>query len=647
MLDEKIPSLLETIKRDMKTLEKEVTQLKNEYVEKLKELSKIHKIDLDSEEFKKFLKKSWASVPTRKRNEWWLIIPKWIKFSAGWLDHSDETYNYSIINRYTSWFGEMPEWMREEFGFKKPLDLRVTDGVLSFPEGFEEIIHSRYGGYLTSVGKGKARIKTGKEFDLIANIIESGCLPFVPKPVSGEDLREPQVNFTLSGKYSFQMDAFKKFLETGAVGIYWFTGSGKSFFAMYALDSLNGLKAIITPTRTLIDQWKEYLEKYAPRLLDETIICTYHAWEKIKEKEFTCVVFDESVFLPANTFARLSTLKTKYRIGLTATPHRMDGRTNYVIALTGFPLGQDWSSLMKILGKTYHEVNVHVLKNQTEKIRRVKELVDFDKKTLIFSDGIDFGKTIARKLNTPFIYGATKKRLEVLRKQNVIVVSRVADYGISLKDLEHIIEADFLFSSIRQEVQRSGRLLHSMSKVRVHDILMTEEEFYKYRRRLHGLVEKGFKINIQTFVREPLKLFDAPRRIRKPRTKKPISIKRIKEPRISEEKRKIAKGFIEKKIKKIVKIVNEITPLERRVLKFLIISRRKPFKRISQALGEEINRGNISRLIKNKLVKLDTHGVNYNIKNKISDELSAFKPTSQDINVAVKEIEEIIRSWED
>ncbi len=71
--------------------------------------------------------------------------------------------------------------------------------------------------------------------------------------------------------------------------------------------------------------------------------------------------------------------------------------------------------------------------------------------------------------------------------------------GVSLKELEHIIEVDFLFGSKREQIQRTGRLFHSKEAKR-HDILMTKEEFEKYGKRLHSLVEKGFKINLRPMV---------------------------------------------------------------------------------------------------------------------------------------------------
>jgi hypothetical protein len=57
------------------------------------------------------------------------------------------------------------------------------------------------------------------------------------------------------------------------------------------------------------------------------------------------------------------------------------------------------------------------------------------------------------------------------------------------------VGVDFLFESRRQELQRLGRLFHLEFKGE-HHIIMTEEEYSLYKKRLYGVLEKGFEINI-------------------------------------------------------------------------------------------------------------------------------------------------------
>lgn len=91
--------------------------------------------------------------------------------------------------------------------------------------------------------------------------------------------------------------------------------------------------------------------------------------------------------------------------------------------------------------------------------------------------------------------GESSKRLEVIEEAETSVVSRVGDEGLSIKDIERIIEIDFLFGSRRQEGQRMGRLFHGEGKGE-HIILMSNKEFEDHSKRLYAIYEKGFKIQI-------------------------------------------------------------------------------------------------------------------------------------------------------
>lgn len=483
----------------LKELEIEANRKQKEFWDKF-HLLESKKIIVDDEMLKEWLEEYWLLYRNpENQDEWFVAVPKFLDFSIGWLDHTTRGYNVFIINKYTQWLGELPDFLRKEIKIEPAKKITLSDDNLKFEEGIEEDIKDKFGQFLTSIGKGTARVKKGKEFDLLAQIIESGSLPFVPNPVDKADMREPQLNFNFDGKYQFQKEAYETFLKYGACGIYWMTGAGKSFLTMYILDSLKGNKTLVVPTLTLIEQWKEYFKIYAPRLLEDVEIVTYQAYNKLKDKNNTIIVFDECHVLPADTFSKLATLKTKYRLGLSATPYREDKRTNYIFALTGYPLGLNWQSLMKILGKKYHDVNVYIVANLQQKINLASNLINPAKKTIIFVNLIDIGEQIANKVGIPFIHGQTKNRLELARTSKCFVASRVMELGVSLKDLEHIIEVDFLFGSRREEVQRTGRLFHS-DIGKTHDIIMTKEEFEQYGKRLHGLIEKGFRINLKPMI---------------------------------------------------------------------------------------------------------------------------------------------------
>ena len=510
-MSEKITKLVKELKEKNEELQTEISGLSKSNLSLLDGIKK--KVEWDGDLLKEWYEEYWHIYPSSDE-EWYVAVPKFIPFSLGWLDHTTKGYNVFKINQYTQWLGELPDFLRKELNIKEPEKIFVSEGNVIFEEGKEEEIKERYGDLLSSIRKGTARIKLGKEFDAIAKIIENGSLPFLPRPVDEKDLIPNQTSIKFDGKYIFQKEAWEGFLKYGAIGLYWMTGAGKDIFACYALSRVkveeDGVKLpnlFVSPNLTILEQLKkEYFPMYAPELLKEIedgnlILSTYQGYEKLKNKKFGLTIFGECHVLPADTFSRFATIKTKYRIGQSASPYREDGRHSLIFALTGYPFGLNWQNLMNLLGKNYHDVNVYIFESLEQKIKFSTNLLKKDTKTLLFVDKIDVGERLSNLLGVPFIHGGTRNRIEIAKESKVFIASRVMEMGISIKDLEHIIEVDFLFGSKREEIQRTGRLFHSESKgTKRHDILMTKEEFEKYGKRLHGLVEKGFKINLRPMV---------------------------------------------------------------------------------------------------------------------------------------------------
>jgi len=502
-----IQKLIKQIESSTSELEKELQKIRRRNTN-LIESFRVKGRKYDEDLLKEWLEEYWFIYPGQRENEWYVAVPKFINFSVGWLDHTTKGYNVFLINRYTQWLGEIPGFLKSELKLKEPEKIFVSGDNVIFEEGREQEVEEKYGSLLSSVSKGTARVKRGREFDLIAQIIEGGSLPFVPRPAEAADIREASGNIRFDGKYRFQEDAWLAFQKYGAICACWMTGAGKDIVSTYLLDRIKVGKLpnlLVSPSLTILEQMKnEYFPKYAPRLVEELksgdlILATYQSYDKLKDKEYGLIVFSESHMLPADTFSRLSTLKCKYRYGNTATPAREDKRESYIFALSGYPVGLNWQDLMRLLGKKYHDVNVYIVANLQAKLNLVAQLLDRNRKTILFVNLIDVGERLAGMLGVPFIHGETKNRLEIVRNSKVFVASRVLELGVSMKDLEHIIEVDFLFGSRREEIQRTGRLFHSEVAKR-HDVIMTKDEFEAYGKRLHAFIEKGFRVNLKPMV---------------------------------------------------------------------------------------------------------------------------------------------------
>ncbi|WP_202320414.1 DEAD/DEAH box helicase [Archaeoglobus neptunius] len=443
-------------------------------------------VPFDGEEFRAFLRKPYLLLP-KSRDEYYVIVPRFVDFHVGWLERQTESYNVFVINRYTAWLTELPEDLKL---FEEPPHATV-DGRYLVTDDIDHFWR-RYRRHLSRREGDRIRIKRGHEFELIASLIEDGILPFKPQPVDGEDLREWE-GITLRG---YQRRAWEEFLRRGSVGIFWPPGAGKSYFGVYILARVRGKKLVVVPTRTLKEQWERRVRETIPEYEEEVDVMTYASFHRAARREYVLVIFDEVHHLPAPTYVRLSTLKRKYTVGLSASPYREDGKEAYIFALTGFPVGMDWSEFVErgVISKPVFRVKV--VRNEREKLKELEKLVGEGKRTIIFCDYISLGKKIAKRLNVPFVYSRTRRRMETITSNRVVVLSRVGDEGISLPDMERVVEVAFLGRSRRQQTQRFGRLLHSTRSVD-HILLMTEEEFGKFYPRVYAVEEKGFKVVVE------------------------------------------------------------------------------------------------------------------------------------------------------
>jgi len=457
--------------------------------------------DINTDRLEAFSEKPYVILP-KKKNEYWVIVPRFVPFQIGWLERQTDSYNIFVINKYIDWIAPLPHDIKSRLGIEPYLSKAVIhENILNVEPEELDNAYDKYRDKLTrrvSNRDDQIYIKKGKEFELLAELISDGMLPFEPKPIDEKDLRKDKGLIELR---DYQTRAWQKLVDYGAIGVFWAPGSGKTFLAIYAGNRIKGKKLVVVPAVTLREQWKERIRQYAYRKREWEVqtyqyITGYHL-EKYQGKDYKLIVYDEVHHLPANTFSKLATIKTDYRMGLSASPYREDGRTEYIFALTGFPVGLKWRELISLGVVQEPDVKVFLYNTRTQKRNDIKTIVDSRTgKILVYCDSINRGKQLSKILSVPFIYGDTSNRMEKLRENRVIIASRVADEGVSLEDLDIVIEYDFLYGSRRQEAQRAGRVMHGESKGE-HIVMMTEEELNKYEKRLYSLEEQGFRIRFE------------------------------------------------------------------------------------------------------------------------------------------------------
>lgn len=148
----------------------------------------------------------------------------------------------------------------------------------------------------------------------------------------------------------YQREALKAWLDAKGRGVVVLpTGAGKSHLAIMAIESRQRSTLVVAPTLDLVHQWYELLRTNfdtnvgivggGEHTLEALTVTTYDSAYLHMERygnRFGMVVFDECHHLPGETYMLAARLcLAPFRLGLTATPERVDGRQNLMVELVG------------------------------------------------------------------------------------------------------------------------------------------------------------------------------------------------------------------------------------------------------------------------------------------------------------------------
>lgn len=293
----------------------------------------------------------------------------------------------------------------------------------------------------------------------------------------------------------YQLEALKAWMRNGNRGIIALpTGSGKTLIGVAAITKLGLRTLIITYTREQMFQWREQIYKYTTaepglvgliysgekRLAPITITTYQSGYRNIKEISpfFDLLIVDEVHHLPADKFRFIALHSiSRYRMGLSATPVREDGRHEELFPLLGgivyhrtaaelanmgylaryrvftikVSLKRDEKKLFEELRKTYrllsggrsfnevldaalkgderakNALRIHnqmrmILAKSKAKIDKAVEIAEKEykkgSKIIIFTQYVEQAKEIAKRLNAYLLTGEVpvEKRKRILRE---------------------------------------------------------------------------------------------------------------------------------------------------------------------------------------------------------------------------------------
>ena len=494
--------------RTLNQIEKQISEGRKEIQRALAESFSLEMwVPLKKEHIKDFVRKPYL-IRQVSTSEFEVVVPRFIDLYPGALVYQTDSYNVFRVNRYMPWIFDIPEPLKQELDVEEPDYRARLDGdlVIVEPEDKTEEFLRKHKGMVRRTKRGIVVLR-GKKFPLILSLVKEGILPYTPREVDSGDL----TGFEAITLRDYQREHWEKFLKYGHVGVFDPYGAGKSMFGLYALGAIKGDKLVVVPNLTLVEQWYRRILKYLKPVVTRSVaserlvetqygkirIVTYLTGKKdwVRKHDWVLVIYDEHHHLPSNVYSVMAAIKRKYSISLSGSPYREDGRSEFIYALSGFPLGTDWKRFYELKIVNRPKVRVILTENKLKVLDNLLEGVKG--KVAIFCDSLRLGKQIAKRYGVPFIHGATRNRVKVAAESDVFVISRVGDEGLSLPELSCTIEVDFLYGSRRQSSQRVGRLFHSSDPNAQHIVLMTREEYRRYRKRLYSLIEKGIEVEVE------------------------------------------------------------------------------------------------------------------------------------------------------
>ncbi len=277
---------------------------------------------------------------------------------------------HKLINEFSS-VEDFLEFLKRFNAIIKKKDYLIIEQA--FKESYIVEVHELPGkGYLI---KGKRRL-----LEYLADFIDSGCLHysrqlkgFIVKPyaildvinklkiqgfniVGGKLLSFNTLQYDISLTATlrpYQKEALRGWININYRGVIALpTGSGKTIIALAAISLLKVPTLIVVYTREQLQEWYEKVLKYLTipshrvglfygdrKELKDITIATYQSAYKhtpILSEKYSLLIVDEAHHLPADKFKVIATeILAPYRMGLSATPQRSDGKETELFKLMG------------------------------------------------------------------------------------------------------------------------------------------------------------------------------------------------------------------------------------------------------------------------------------------------------------------------
>lgn len=226
----------------------------------------------------------------------------------------------------------------------------------------------------------------------------------------------------------YQVDALENWFSNKRGVLVLPTGSGKTFIGLKAIEKLNTSSFIVVPTLDLVDQWVSKANKFnvdigeftgRKKELNPITVSTYDSAYNNADRlgnRFKFVIFDEVHHLPSEGYQHIAEFfASPYRLGLTATYEREDGRHEKLTKLLGgksYEINTDELTGDYLSDYSIERIKVDLTAEEKDKYEENVEVFrNYLKKTGIQMRGAsDFKKVVMRSGNDPEAWKAVRSR---------------------------------------------------------------------------------------------------------------------------------------------------------------------------------------------------------------------------------------------
>lgn len=351
------------------------------------------------------------------------------------------------------------------------------------------------------------------------------------KPIVKDEYKHTSINLEFKGEIrDYQQDiinkTLKNFKDDNLRGGFWdvSTGAGKTICALNLIYRLNVKTIVIVHKEFLMNQWIDRIQQFLPNAKigkiqaktidtkDKDIVIGMLQSISLKDYEpdtfsdFTLLIVDECHSINSVQFSKaLFKIQTKYKLGLSATPHRADGLDKVFEFHVGpkiikiencildptihiYPLPR----LKDVVVSSTYTGNTNMAKLITDisesNVRNefiyeiLEKYITEDRKIIIFSDRVNHCKTLQKKLSNLFpdinvniFIGnmSTDEREKAIEADIIVCTYSIAKEGFDVKKLDTLL----LATPKSDIVQVVGRILRQINKNKPIVIDLKDRQF--------------------------------------------------------------------------------------------------------------------------------------------------------------------------